>query len=138
MRTFPYTSIAILALILLLIDAYAYKGWKKLTWPLPAKWLRVLVGIYWLHSVAFIVSMLWLSYGYRSQYSPELHIRASYLFGWGLATGIPKIIFILFHGAEDLIHFLNTISKKIFRTESVGMPGVPIDRATFLTKTGLA
>ncbi|MCB0429931.1 MAG: metallophosphoesterase [Flavobacteriales bacterium] len=136
MRTFPYITILVLALFILLLDAYAYRGWKKLSWPLPKRVLQILTGIYWSYTVVFIGYMLWLSYHFRGNYNPQMHVRASYLFGMGLVSAIPKIIFNLFQLADDFRWLINKLARR-FRSEPVGIPGTPMDRATFLTKAGL-
>ena len=136
MREGFITMIFISFVVMLAIDAYAFKGIKLLTKNLESSTLRQTFHFtYW--SITIIVMIIMFIVFTNFEYANKVK---SYLVPFGtmaiiIMHVVPKLVFIAFHLVED-IGFLGIWGyKKVI--PSAGEGNEIISRSTFLTKIGL-
>ncbi len=124
--------------IFLLIDLYVYKGLKHigsgsdlLNWP---KWLPY---VYWGISILTYIGVLAMIGGSRSFSDPKNYVYFYGFFGFMILFSVPKLVFSIFHLAEDLIRGGNWLVYRISPTTD-GLEGTGISRMKFISQTGLA
>jgi len=126
-------------IIMLVIDAYSYKGIRMLFKNITKNWLRKTIFITFWSSILLMVIAMVMGYFFRSTTrNPTVFTWYYYLFGLFLILYLPKIIFVLFHLTEDIVFGVTYIFKKIRQKKSVvSDEGEPISRLKFISQTGL-
>lgn len=126
-------------LIMLLIDAYCYKGILVLFRRLKHRWIKTLIySVFWISAGLMIAAML-MGYFFRSTTrNPHVFTWYYYLFGAFVVFYIPKMVFVVFHLLEDIVFGFYFVLKKITGPRKVvDENGQPITRLKFLSQTGL-
>ena len=90
--------------IVLLVDLYAYKGFKMLWRKLEAARLRIFLSVvYWLIPVIFLTLIILSLYFRDVERDPKIFNGYLYIVAYGVLFYFPKLVFILFHLIEDLV-----------------------------------
>lgn len=123
------------------IDIYTFKGITILFSKRNNKLLKQIVYItFWVTSV-IMMSLIIVGGLFRmSTRDASILSVYAYFFGLFLVFYVPKIIFILFHFFEDLIHILKYVYSKIYKRKEIEkLPeSNTISRSKFLSQTGIA
>lgn len=128
-----------IALIVLAIDLYGYKGIKMLTSELSPVWRKGWRISWWLPTVVWfgLFSVLYFNF---EHYMEGNHYKFFYFVtGFGITFFVTKTIFILFHLTEDIIHVVRLAISKFFPSGGSDAYEVgKITRLQFLSQAGLA
>lgn len=135
MRNNPIFFISILSLILLLIDLYAYRGIKKLISRKSNLFRRIVFYLFWAVPLLIISGLMFFVLN-RNEIRQE-----NYLYYFHLLSGsfflfyLPKLLFIVFNFADDLVLLFRKIflNKKSTDEKNDGI----ISRRQFLTRAGI-
>jgi predicted MPP superfamily phosphohydrolase len=132
---------AILLIIMLFVDIYSFKGIRILTENLNSTFWRKFVYIaFWATTALMIVAMISGYFFRNTTRNPATFTWYYYLFGLFLIFYVPKMLFGIFHLAEDIIYGVSYIFQKIVQTKSSiadTAGGEPISRLKFISQTGL-
>jgi len=120
------SAIFVTLLVFGLVDLYTFKGLNGiLQGAQPAyKWLFAIS--YWLISVAVILMLI---YGIINRHDFASPSTLNFIIGVFITFLIPKLIFIIFHGIDDLYNLASFTVSKFSSTD--------YSRRNFITKTGL-
>lgn len=129
-------SFLVFALILVLIDVYAWKGVSTALGsvsPATRRWVR---WIYWAESIGMIALLVWVSISIQ-----DLRANRNYSFVFSLAALLilfllPKLVIFIFHGVEDLMQAMRWLWFKM--APGAHADGEPISRLRFVSQLGLA
>lgn len=125
---------------ILLVDIYSFKGIKLLVSSLESDTLRyVIYLVYWLIPVLMISFLLYFRTLIPFEREPKIFRNFFLLAGLFILFYIPKLVFIVFHLTEDIIHIGKWVFSKF--TNSDVMDGAEsvqtISRAKFISQIGL-
>ena len=99
---------------ILLVDIYSFKGIKLLISGVDSKMLRYIIyTVYWAIPVVMISFLLYFRTLLPFEREPRIFKNFYILAGFFILFYIPKLIFILFHLAEDLIHVGKWLVEKL-------------------------
>lgn len=131
-----FAPAAIIIAIILIIDLYTFKGLYLLINRLKAKWLRrsILIG-YWLITVFSVGATIWITNNITTIHSTRDYQTFFTLVGLVMLFVAPKLLFIVFHLADDLYFLVRKLLKK--GTPPSDDTSSNITRAKFLTQIGL-
>ena len=132
--------ISIVFVLLILIDLYTFKGIRMLTAKF-SKIIRKMIYVFFWAISGFMVLLIILGFLLRSSYK-EIHTISIYyyLFGTFVVIYIPKIVFIIFHLLDDILHSARWIVHYIrnhFKPKNQTTDN-SISRLKFLSQIGLA
>jgi len=137
MRQSPYIAILIFTIIILIIDLYTFRGFKKVNFSLTQNVKSLLKVVFWIIPVIIVTGLISLIL-FRSSVSPEKGmIVFNYFSGTFLLFYIPKLIFILFIILDDIFHLGKFTFFKLKSVKSKNTDGEKITRSTFLTRSGI-
>jgi len=124
---------------ILLVDIYSFKGIKLLISGVDSKMLRYIIyTVYWAIPVVMISFLLYFRTLLPFEREPRIFKNFYILAGFFILFYIPKLIFILFHLAEDLIHVGKWLVEKLTNSSELKAGSVEgISRAKFLSQLGL-
>lgn len=125
---------------IILVDLYSFKGVKLLSANLNSDLLKYSIYIvYWIIPLLMISMLLYFRTLMPIEREPRIFRNFFLLGGFFILFYIPKLIFILFHFAEDVIHVVKWIAHKITASpEVVNSESTPgISRAKFISQLGL-
>lgn len=123
-----------------LVDLYSFKGIKLLSTNLDSDILRYSVYIiYWLIPVLLISILLYFRTLLPIEREPKIFKNFFLLAGFFILFYVPKLVFILFHLTEDIIHIVKWTVNKVSETPEImaGENPVGISRAKFISQLGL-
>lgn len=124
--------------IYLLIDIYAFKGINNLISHIDLFLYRKLLRtLYWGTTAAVLVFIAYLMVQSREGQSARLQSQMFFAFGLMMALLVPKLVFIVFHFAEDLIAGASFLIKKLGTSSSNYGSGTGITRLEFISRIGL-
>jgi len=126
----------IFLLILVLIDLYAYKGVNTALANHSLTLRRIIRLLYWIVSIGIIGVMIWTLVGMQGAQTRRDHSYVFSLVALFLLFFLPKLVIIVFHGLDDLLHLGRWIWAKLLPGHS-DSSGESIDRANFLSQLGL-
>lgn len=129
----------IILIIMLIVDAYSFKGIRMLSENLSsAFWRKSIYIAFWASTVLMLFAMV-SGYFFRSSTrNPTAFTWYYYIFGLFLIFYVPKILFGIFHLTEDIVYGFTYVFKKIFVAKSIANDGgEPISRLKFISQTGL-
>ncbi|GAA4826588.1 metallophosphoesterase [Algivirga pacifica] len=129
---------AILFIILLVLDLYSFKGVRTLTADLTHQASRRGIHIaFWVFSIGVYLAMGWEFLNFERYRVPgEAHVFFM-INSLILMSLFSKLIFVLFHGMEDLSYLAINLYKKFTTSaNSVNPEGNTISRGKFLTYLG--
>lgn len=126
----------ILIALILIIDLYTFKGLRLLTRGLRQSWLRFAIHtMYWLVTAASIGATMWLTANITEIQDTREYRVFFTLAGLVMLVIFPKLLFILFHLFEDLVHLGKRLFAKSSPADSADENG--ISRSKFITQVGL-
>ncbi|PCJ84920.1 MAG: hypothetical protein COA57_08355 [Flavobacteriales bacterium] len=122
--------------ILLLIDVYAFKGIRMLTNDISSSNVRYSIHLfYWFITIFAFSGIIYASGNASIIRSPKY---MPYFFNFiGILTlfMVPKLVFVVFHLMEDIIHLVKIIVNYAYTGSDYS--GEKISRHNFLTKMGI-
>lgn len=139
MKKTYFMVFAIILIIMLLVDVYSFKGIRMLSENISSNfWRKFIYTAFWASTVLMVFAMV-SGYFFRSTTrNPTTFMWYYYIFGLFLIFYVPKMLFGIFHLAEDIIYGLSYVFSKIFQTKSTSIDGGdPISRLKFISQTGL-
>lgn len=122
--------------VLFLIDLYAWKAVATALAGLPLGARRVVKWVYWIISVGMIGAVCYVILNFKTLRSGHDHSFLFALMGVFVLFLLPKLVLVIFHGAEDLVQAGRWAWMKA--TASGGGGGEGISRLRFLSQVGLA
>lgn len=129
-------NFGIFLVVLVLIDLYAYKGVNTALANHSLTLRRIVRFLYWIISIGILGLMVW---SVVSMQDPKVRRDHSYMFSLValfLLFFLPKVVMVIFHGLDDLLHFGRWLWSKLL-PGAVDAPGEGIDRLRFLSQLGL-
>jgi predicted MPP superfamily phosphohydrolase len=144
------TRFALLLILVVVIDLYAYRGVHLLTSKLRSQSLRLgLRGLFWIVSGGFASYMVYSLIYFLSDDHEANNRVFQYLFGLFVLFYVPKLIFVLFLLVEDFARLVHAVSRRLSRltghrpksnSDLVTHPHEPepvlINRKEFISRTG--
>lgn len=124
----------------LLVDIYSFKGIKLLVTGIENSLVKTIIYIvYWAIPVSIIAFLGYFRTLAPFEREPQIFKNFFLLAGFFILFYIPKLIFIVFHLTEDIIHIGKWITSKFSNTTEIGVnPDIQgISRAKFLSQLGL-
>jgi predicted MPP superfamily phosphohydrolase len=138
MRSQAILFFLIFLVIFVAIDLYVYKGLKHVgSGSEILNWQKWLPWVYWGISGLMYFGVLAMMLGGRSFSDPSNYKYFYGFFGFMILFFVPKLVFSVFHLAEDLIRAGNWMVNKMSPTLE-GLEGTGISRMKFISQTGLA
>ncbi|MES2627683.1 MAG: metallophosphoesterase [Bacteroidota bacterium] len=124
--------------VILLLDLYVFKGIKLLIQPLESRWLKTSIKwAYWSGTIIYVIYYLWMI-TQSTQLAQTHNFRHFYaLFGLFILMLIPKLIFALFHLADDLSYGVMWLWNRLCYSDSPQGEGIVITRGVFLSRVGM-
>lgn len=122
--------------LLVLIDLYAYKGLNTALANHSLTLRRIARILYWIVSIGILAVMV---YSVLAMQDPKVRRDHSYAFSLValfLLFFLPKLVMVVFHGLDDLLHLGRWIWAKLL-PGTMDAPGEQIDRVRFLSQLGL-
>ncbi len=129
-------NFVIFFVLLVLIDLYAYKGVNVALENHSIVLRRIARFMYWTISIGILALMLWTVIGMQNSQAKRDHGYVFSLVALFLLFFLPKLIIVVFHGLDDLLHLGRWIWSKLLPGPSE-TSGESIDRANFLSQLGL-
>ncbi len=137
MRSNPFLILAIFSLIILLIDLYTFRGVKKLIIGLNQTLIRIIKILFWIIPVILIAELAFIPLLRDTVEPAEFMIYFHYFSGTFILFYIPKLIFIVFNFADDIIHgTIHLFTRKKKQNIEVAN-SQKISRSQFLTRVGI-
>lgn len=135
MRSNPFLFTLIFSVILFAIDFTAYKGIKNILVNSSTLIKRLVFNLFWIVPVFIIGGIIYI-WSFSDEISPaRLMPYFHFISGAFILFYVPKLIFILFYFADNLLHLLSKvfIGRKLPEDEN----GNQISRRRFLTRAGI-
>jgi len=129
-------NFVIFLMVLVLIDLYAYKGLNTALGNHSLTVRRIVRFLYWIVSIGILALMV---YSVAAMQDPEArrdHSWAFSLVALFLLFFLPKLVMVVFHGLDDLLHLGRWLWAKLL-PGTMDHPGERIDRVRFLSQLGL-
>jgi len=126
----------ILIVILVLIDLYAYKGVNSALANHSLTLRRIVRYLYWIVSIGIIGLMIYTVVSMQASQARRDHSYVFSLVALFLLFFLPKLVIVIFHGLDDLLHLGRWILGKLLPGPADGS-GETLDRANFLSQLGL-
>jgi len=125
---------------ILLIDAYSFKGVRLIFNGFNSQFIKYTIYVlYWIIPVIIIVSLLYFRTLQPFEKEPLIFRNFFLLAGFFFLFYIPKLIFIVFHVTEDIIHVSKWTLSKFSSTTVIesGSKSLEISRSRFISQLGL-
>ncbi len=129
-------NFAIFLVVVVLIDLYAWKGINTALANHSAVLRRLVRFVYWSISIGMIAMLAWTLFRMQDLRNSRDHSYVFSLIGLFLLFFLPKLIIVLFHGMDDLLHLLRMGWSKLAPAPAEGN-GESIGRVRFLSQLGL-
>lgn len=129
-------NFVIFLVLLVLIDLYAYKGLNTALGNHSLVLRRIVRVLYWIVSIGILSVLV---YSVLSMQDPKVRRDHSYAFSLValfLLFFLPKLVMVVFHGLDDLLHAGRWLWAKLLPS-TMDAPGERIDRVRFLSQLGL-
>jgi uncharacterized protein len=129
----------IIVALMFFVDLYTFKGIKVLLAGIKSNTFKqILYSIFWTISLLMLL-VVFIGYIFRSNTrNIGLFTIYYYIFGAFLIFYIPKVIFIVFHFAEDILFASKWIIHKFQHSpDYTGITGPTITRTKFLSQIGI-
>jgi uncharacterized protein len=124
----------IFIIVLLLIDYYVFQAVLTITRDWTSQWKSITRYVYWVPTVFCIFSILYYVLGNPDTLS---HTARSFLLTGLVAVYVSKIFGIIVLLMDDLQRGVKWAARFFYRGGSGELPGDPITRSEFLSKTSL-
>lgn len=125
---------------IILIDLYSFKGLRLLLRNVNYEYVKyVIYFIYWTIPVIVISSLLYFRAIQPFEREPIIFRNFFLLAGFFILFYIPKLIFIVFHLTDDIVHLTKWLIAKISSTPNgiVNGESAGISRSRFISQLGL-
>jgi len=125
---------------ILLIDAYSFKGVRLLFNGFNSQFIKYTIYVlYWIIPVIIIVCLLYFRTLQPFEKEPLIFRNFFLLAGFFFLFYIPKLIFIVFHVTEDIIHVTKWLFVKFSSSVEIesGSKSLQISRSRFISQLGL-
>jgi predicted MPP superfamily phosphohydrolase len=122
--------------VLIAIDLYAYKGLNTALANHSLVLRRIVRFLYWFISIGILAVLV---YSISSMQNPQVrrdHSWAFSLVALFLLFFLPKLVMVVFHGMDDLLHLGRKLWARLL-PGSLESTGEQIDRVRFLSQLGL-
>lgn len=129
-----FMSWIFIIIILLLIDFYVFQSVLLLTKNLPAVWRNLFRVLFWIPTVATIGAIAYYVLGDPYALS---HKTRSFILTGVFAIYISKLFSVFFLFIDDLFRLVKWVARLFYRGASGDLPGEPISRSEFLSKTAM-
>ncbi len=133
--SFLWTSIILFA-VLILVDIYAYKGLNTALWEHNPVVRRISRSLYWIVSIGILAMLIHAVVAMQATNARRDHGWAFSLVALFLLFFLPKLVLVVFHGMDDLLHVARWGWSKVMPGDS-GPAGERITRLRFLSQLGL-
>jgi hypothetical protein len=125
---------------ILIVDLYSFKGIKLLVSGIENNIIKYGIYIfYWLIPLLLLFFLVYFRALAPYERDPAIFKNFSLLGGFFILFYVPKLVFIIFHLADDIMHIGKLLVHKISSYSNIPVSGdVPaISRAKFLTQIGI-
>lgn len=129
-------NFAIFSVLLILIDLYAYKGVNVAMENHSIVLRRIVRFLYWTISISILGMLAWTILSMQGAQTRRDHSHVFSLVAIFLLFFLPKLIIVVFHGLDDLLHAGRWLWSKLLPGPSDGS-GETLNRANFLSQLGL-
>jgi len=129
-------NFAIFLIVVVLIDLYAYKGVNVALENHSIVLRRIVRFMYWSISIGILGMLLWTIIGMQGVQVKRDHSYVFSLVAIFLLFFLPKLIMVIFHGVDDLLHAGRWVWSKLLPGPSE-TAGETLSRANFLSQIGL-
>ncbi|MBL7964390.1 MAG: metallophosphoesterase [Flavobacteriales bacterium] len=129
-------NFSIFLAVLVLIDLYAWKGVNAALAGHSLTVRRMLRLVYWSISIGLLATLVWTMLGMQDLRARRDHSYVFSLAAVFLLFFLPKVVMVVFHGLDDLLHALRWVWMKATPASADGS-GETLDRANFLSQLGL-
>lgn len=123
-------------MVLLLVDLYAYKGVNTALANHSLTLRRMFRFVYWVISIGIYAMLVWVAINFRDPEARRDHSFAFSMVALFLLFFLPKLVMVVFHGLDDLLHLIRWGWWKL-TPGPVDVSGEGIERARFLSQLGL-
>ena len=105
---------------ILLVDIYSFKGIKLVISGLDSKVIKYFIyTIYWIIPVLMILFLLYFRTLLPFEREPRIFRNFFLLAGFFILFYIPKLVFIVFHLADDIVYLGKLIIGKLFNSSNI-------------------
>ena len=129
-------NFVIFLVLLVLIDLYAYKGVNAALANHSITLRRIVRFLYWTISVGIIGLLIYTMIDMQALRERRDHSYVFSLVALFLLFFLPKLVMVIFHGLDDLLHAGRWIYAKLM-PGTLEAEGVSLSRANFLSQLGL-
>lgn len=129
-------NFVIFLLVLLAIDLYAYKGVNTALANHSIVLRRMVRFLYWVISIGLLAMIVYVALNFRDPEARRDHSFAFSMVALFLLFFLPKLVMVVFHGMDDLLHAVRWGWDKL-TPGPVDASGESIDRVRFLSQLGL-
>jgi predicted MPP superfamily phosphohydrolase len=136
MRNNPIIFILVFSAIILAIDAYAYRGVRKLTVKYSRTIRRVILFLFWIVPTLLLSGLiLFVALPINSSdFLRYFHLIS----GTFILFYVPKLVFIVVNLIDDLVLLFRKLYTRVkTKGRGEGSKGEPISRGQFLTRVGV-
>ena len=126
----------IFLLVLIAVDLYAYKGVNTALAQHSIVLRRMVRFLYWVISIGLLAMVMYVGFNFRNPEARRDHSFAFSMVALFLLFFLPKLVMVVFHGLDDLLHLVRWTWDKL-TPRAVDADGLGIDRARFLSQLGL-
>lgn len=123
--------------LLLLLDAYVFRGIKMHIHQFSAPWKKVISWAYWLPTLVFVVVLAYLFINGQEIAATKSFRPFYFAFGFALTLILPKILYSIFLLTDDFLHLIRFAINKLSTPKTAIAGGTGITRLQFISQTGL-
>lgn len=131
-----FRGFLIFLVVLIAIDLYAYKGVNTALAQHSIVLRRMVRFLYWVISIGLLCMIIYVAVNFRDPEARRDHSFAFSMVALFLLFFLPKLVMVVFHGLDDLLHLVRWSWDKL-TPGPVAANGEGIDRARFLSQLGL-
>lgn len=128
--------LAAIALLSILVDLYAYQGIRQLTATIDPTWRKVTRIAFWTPTVITFLFFLSLYFGMSYFMEKKTYGYFFFVTGFSFLFFIPKLIFLGFHFADDIMHAARWLINKT-AGQAEADPAERMTRIQFFNQVGL-
>lgn len=129
-------NFSVFLLVLIAIDLYAYKGVNTALAQHSIVLRRIVRFLYWVISIGLLAMIVYVGINFRDPEARRDHSFAFSMVALFLLFFLPKLVMVVFHGLDDLLHLVRWGWDKL-APRPLDAVGEGIDRARFLSQLGL-
>jgi len=131
-----FVFLAAIALLSILVDLYAYQGIRQLTANIDPTWRKVTRIAFWTPTAITFLFFLSLYFGMSYFMEKKTYGYFFFVTGFSFLFFIPKLIFLGFHFADDIMHAVRWLVNRTARPADAD-PAERMTRIQFFNQVGL-